>query len=93
MHACLLHGLSLSMVQEHAITSDDALVLEQLPGQTVAIVGAGRVAMEFATIFRGLGADVHVICRRKAPLPRQSPACVLAKPTPLHSQPLLEGLA
>ena len=57
-------------MQELAITSDEALVLEQLPGQTVAIVGAGRVAMEFATIFRGLGADVHIICRRKAPLPR-----------------------
>eukprot|EP00887_Chlorella_sp_A99_P002348 scaffold10.g2348.t1 len=52
---------------EHAITSDEALVLEEVPAAPVVILGAGYIAVEFAGIFRGLGAEVHLMYR--APLP------------------------
>lgn len=42
---------------EHAITSDEAFALEGLP-QRVLIVGGGYIAVEFAGIFQGLGAQV-----------------------------------
>ena len=42
---------------EHAITSDEAFALERLP-QRVLIVGGGYIAVEFAGIFQGLGAQV-----------------------------------
>ena len=54
---------------EHAITSDQALVVDSLPAkQPVVIVGGGYIGVEFACIFKGLGADVHLICRQKYPL-------------------------
>jgi glutathione reductase (NADPH) len=40
---------------EHAITSNEAFHLKQLPGR-VLIVGGGYIAVEFAGIFHGLGA-------------------------------------
>lgn len=39
-------------LQEHAITSDEALMLDALPPTPIAIVGAGYIACEFANIFR-----------------------------------------
>ncbi len=47
---------------EHIITSNEAFHLETLP-KRIVIVGAGYIALEFACIFNGLGADVHVIYR------------------------------
>ena len=47
---------------EHAITSNEALDLMQLP-KRVAIVGAGFIAVEFAGIFAALGAKVTQIFR------------------------------
>ncbi len=47
---------------EHAITSNEALDLETLP-KKVVIVGGGYIAVEFAGIFHGLGAEVHIIIR------------------------------
>jgi glutathione reductase (NADPH) len=47
---------------EHAITSNEALDLNHLPAR-IAIVGGGYIAVEFAGIFNGLGADTHVIIR------------------------------
>ncbi len=47
---------------EHAITSDQALDLMQLPGR-VAIVGGGYIAVEFAGIFNALGVAVTQILR------------------------------
>ena len=47
---------------EHAITSDDVFFLQQRP-QTVAIVGGGYIAVEFAGIFNGLGSDVKLLYR------------------------------
>lgn len=47
---------------EHAITSNEALDLDHLPN-SIAIVGGGYIAVEFAGIFNGLGAETHVIIR------------------------------
>ncbi len=49
---------------EHAISSNEALHLEQLP-ETIAIVGGGYIAVEFAGIFAGLGSKVTLIYRGK----------------------------
>lgn len=48
---------------EHAITSNEAFYLEQLP-QRVLVVGGGYVAVEFASIFHGLGAKTSLLYRR-----------------------------
>jgi glutathione reductase (NADPH) len=57
---------------EHAITSDEALALASLPTRPadlpVVIVGAGYISVEFAGIFAGLGARVHLIYRKNLPL-------------------------
>ncbi len=47
---------------ELAITSNEALDLPALP-KSIAIIGAGYIALEFAGIFHGLGAEVSVIYR------------------------------
>ncbi|MBF0333594.1 MAG: glutathione-disulfide reductase [Alphaproteobacteria bacterium] len=47
---------------EHAISSNEALGLAKLPSK-VAIVGGGYIAVEFAGIFRALGARVTLILR------------------------------
>jgi glutathione reductase (NADPH) len=47
---------------EHAISSNEAFHLERLPHH-VLIQGGGYVALEFATIFAGLGSHVTVIYR------------------------------
>ena len=48
---------------ELAITSNEALSLDKLPGD-VLIVGGGYIALEFAGIFRGAGARVTLAIRR-----------------------------
>ncbi|WP_310449239.1 glutathione-disulfide reductase [Sulfuritalea sp.] len=47
---------------EHAITSDEAFDLPVFP-QRVLIVGGGYIAVEFAGIFNGLGAEVTLSYR------------------------------
>ncbi len=47
---------------EHAITSNEAFFLEALP-KRVLIVGGGYIAVEFATLFHGLGADTSLLYR------------------------------
>jgi glutathione reductase (NADPH) len=47
---------------EHLITSNEAFHLENLPGRVV-IGGGGYIAVEFAGIFHGLGAEVTVVHR------------------------------
>lgn len=54
--------------KEYAITSDDALVLDDLPDAPILIVGAGYIALEFAGIFNGMGAEVHLVYRKDYPL-------------------------
>jgi glutathione reductase (NADPH) len=47
---------------EHAITSNEAFELPELP-KRILIVGGGYVAVEFAGIFHGLGSDVTLSYR------------------------------
>ncbi|KAK8681219.1 hypothetical protein V6N13_053626 [Hibiscus sabdariffa] len=53
--------------QELGITSDEALSLEDLPKRAV-IFGGGYIAVEFASIWRGLGSEVDLFFRRELPL-------------------------
>lgn len=46
----------------HAITSDAAFYLPELP-RRIAIIGGGYVAVEFASIFNGLGSEVDLVIR------------------------------
>ena len=48
--------------REHAITSNEAFYLERLP-RRVLVVGGGYIAVEFASIFRGCGADTKLLYR------------------------------
>ncbi|WP_397421269.1 glutathione-disulfide reductase [Phenylobacterium sp.] len=47
---------------EHAITSNEAFHLEQLP-KRIVVAGGGYIALEFACIFNGLGVDTTVVHR------------------------------
>jgi glutathione reductase (NADPH) len=49
---------------EHAITSNEAFFLKQLP-KRVLVVGGGYIAVEFASIFHGLGAETSLLYRRE----------------------------
>lgn len=48
--------------REHAIVSDDAFLLEKLP-KKMAIIGGGYIALEFASIFHGLGVEITLVAR------------------------------
>ena len=52
---------------QHGITSDDAFALPSLP-RRVLLVGGGYIAVEFAGIFSGLGAETHVVFRQHLPI-------------------------
>jgi glutathione reductase (NADPH) len=47
---------------EHAINSNQAFFLKELP-KRVLVVGGGYIAVEFASIFNGLGADTTLLYR------------------------------
>ena len=49
---------------KHAITSDQAFYLEKFP-KKIIIVGGGYIAVEFASIFNGLGAETILAYRRE----------------------------
>jgi glutathione reductase (NADPH) len=55
------HGAAIPGI-EHVISSNEAFHLEELP-RRVVIQGGGYIALEFAGIFAGFGADVTVIYR------------------------------
>jgi glutathione reductase (NADPH) len=48
---------------EHAIVSDEAFYLPERPNRAL-VVGGGYIAVEFAGIFNGYGADTSLIYRR-----------------------------
>ncbi|MFG3695217.1 glutathione-disulfide reductase [Stutzerimonas stutzeri] len=48
--------------REHAITSNEAFYLDELPRRAL-VVGGGYIAVEFASIFRGCGADTKLLYR------------------------------
>jgi glutathione reductase (NADPH) len=47
---------------EHAISSNEAFLLEELP-KRIVIQGGGYIAVEFACIFAGLGSEVTLVYR------------------------------
>ncbi len=47
---------------EHAITSNEAFHLDQLP-KRIVIAGGGYIAVEFAGIFNGMGSEVTLLIR------------------------------
>ncbi len=47
---------------EHAITSNEAFDLKQLP-KRIVVCGGGYIAVEFACIFRGLGVETTLLYR------------------------------
>ena len=49
------------------IISDDAFYLKAMP-RHIVMVGSGYIAVEFAGIFRALGAEVHLVYRQPLPL-------------------------
>ncbi|XP_050239093.1 glutathione reductase, chloroplastic [Quercus robur] len=53
--------------QELSITSDEALSLEELPKRAV-ILGGGYIAVEFASIWNGMGVTVDLFFRKELPL-------------------------
>ncbi len=53
----LLPGLELT---ERIITSDEALGYDRIPSSAV-VIGAGAVGLEFASLYRSLGAEVTVL--------------------------------
>ena len=52
---------------ELGIVSDDAFYLPRMP-RHVTIVGSGYIAVEFAGIFRALGAETHLVYRQPLPV-------------------------
>jgi glutathione reductase (NADPH) len=52
---------------ELGMISDDVFTLRQMP-RRIAILGSGYIAVEFAGVFRGLGAEVDLIYRATHPL-------------------------
>ena len=48
--------------RDHAITSNEAFYLDALP-RRVLVVGGGYIAVEFASIFHGCGADTTLLYR------------------------------
>ena len=54
---------------ELGIVSDDAFYLKECP-KRIAIIGGGYIAVEFAGIFAGLGAETHLIYRQPLPVAR-----------------------
>src|SRR5205814_4942935 len=61
----LLPGLE---VTDRIITSDQALVYDRIP-ESVVIIGAGAIGLEFATVYRSFGVSVTVL----EALPRVAP--------------------
>lgn len=53
--------------QELGISSDEALSLEELPKHAV-VLGGGYIAVEFASIWRGMGVTVDLFFRKELPL-------------------------
>lgn len=49
---------------EYGITSDDFFALETQP-KSVAVIGAGYIAVEIAQVMQGLGTEAHLFCRKE----------------------------
>ncbi|AHG75150.1 Glutathione-disulfide reductase [Mannheimia varigena USDA-ARS-USMARC-1296] len=62
---------------EYGITSDGVFALNEL-SKSVAIVGAGYIAVELAGVFSSLGVETHLFVRQNAPMRKQDPLIVEA---------------
>jgi dihydrolipoamide dehydrogenase len=73
----LLPGIEIT---NRIITSDEALTYDRIPGSAI-VIGAGAVGLEFASLYRSLGADVTVIeaLPRLAPLEDEEVSKEIAK--------------
>ncbi|MDD0823243.1 glutathione-disulfide reductase [Mannheimia sp. AT1] len=60
---------------EYGITSDGVFELNALP-KSIAIVGAGYIAVELAGVFNSLGVQTHLFVRKHAPMRNQDPLIV-----------------
>src|SRR3954467_1509046 len=60
---------------EHICDSDTILVMNRIP-KSLAVVGAGVIGCEYASIFAALGIEVHLIDGRTALLPHIDRECV-----------------
>lgn len=60
---------------EYGITSDGVFELNQLP-KSVAIVGAGYIAVELAGVFNSLGVKTHLFVRKNSPMRNQDPLII-----------------
>ena len=54
-------------LKDHAITSNEALDLSHRPDRVI-VFGSGYIAVEFAGIFNGFGAETHLVYRADQPL-------------------------
>ncbi len=59
---------SLPVEAPYVVTSDELLEFPKVP-RTMAVLGAGAVGVEFASVFRSFGAEVTVIEMADRPLP------------------------
>src|SRR5438132_932229 len=64
----VLRGPHIPFDGEHICTSDDVLDLDRLP-RTLAVVGAGVIGCEYASIFAALGVRVTLIDKRDRLMP------------------------
>ncbi|MBA3739106.1 MAG: dihydrolipoyl dehydrogenase, partial [Actinobacteria bacterium] len=73
----LLPGIELT---DRIITSDEALRYDRIPGSAV-VIGAGAVGLEFASLYRSLGAEVTLLeaLPRLAPLEDEDVSAEIAK--------------
>ena len=69
--------IGLDIDGENVITSDEALFLEEVP-ETLAVVGAGAVGMEFADIFNAFGSKVIIVEMLPQILPLEDIECAEA---------------
>lgn len=60
---------------EYGITSDGVFALNKLP-KSVAIVGAGYIAVELAGVLNSLGVKTHLFVRKNSPMRNQDPFIV-----------------
>ena len=60
---------------EYGITSDGVFALNKLP-KSVAIVGAGYIAVELAGVLNSLGVKTHLFVRKSSPMRNQDPFIV-----------------
>jgi len=72
-----LEGLEhiMSSMPERVLNSTSIMELDEVP-ESLIVLGGGYVGLEFAQLFRRLGAEVHVVQRAKQVLPREDPEVV-----------------